>query len=234
MISISKLPAGNPVAYAHPDKYAMSYAKCSDCNVYYCDTCYMTFDLICPQCGRQLSAQGFFKEQLASLQEEYQIRNTCRIPFSLDPVEIQHVVVPVWVVILISSFLALSFALSGYPAFSRFGWISLKILGMAFILSIVPLMIQDFLRNHLDFSYNTKKKIIKQLRKTRVRLIALLSGLLASPVVIYLWLHNQVGSPWLIAFIYVALIGILVGFILGLIEYAQNLKITGLYSEKRE
>ena len=39
LISVSRLPGGNPVARENPDKWATSHQTCGHCRIPYCDKC---------------------------------------------------------------------------------------------------------------------------------------------------------------------------------------------------
>ncbi|HWB34462.1 MAG TPA: tetratricopeptide repeat protein [Rugosimonospora sp.] len=68
LISVSKVPGGNPVALADPENYAIQFKICEDCGSYFCDRCHAPGSRLraprCASCGGKL-APGTKLERLS-------------------------------------------------------------------------------------------------------------------------------------------------------------------------
>jgi len=71
MLSISRLPGGNPMAKAYPDMFAMAYGSCDRCDKRYCDQCINNAGGKCPGCGKRLAVEGPPPGETAELPENY-------------------------------------------------------------------------------------------------------------------------------------------------------------------
>ncbi len=71
MLSISRLPGGNPMAKAYPDMFALAYGTCDRCDKRYCDQCIGSAGGKCPGCGKRLAIEGPPPGETAELPENY-------------------------------------------------------------------------------------------------------------------------------------------------------------------
>jgi hypothetical protein len=57
MISISKIPTGNPTAWQNPSVFALYYGSCKSCGMY-CSDCIESAGGRCPNCGKPIEIKG--------------------------------------------------------------------------------------------------------------------------------------------------------------------------------
>lgn len=58
LISISRVPGGNPVARADPAKWSVLHTRCTGCGAHLCDGCAPASARDCQACGAALPAEG--------------------------------------------------------------------------------------------------------------------------------------------------------------------------------
>jgi hypothetical protein len=240
MISISRLPGGNPIARQYPDMYAAEYAKCDRCNKTYCDRCVANAGGKCPGCGKRLEIQGPPPGEPVAMPKEYQDilakmdrgefsapkKSPPAAPASSSGEAGKRATMFKWVAIMVVPAALGGLLLWLTPADGvahRIGYWALHLSGVALVLILIAPPVGSLISATIGEILRRLMSARALLKVTRLLLLAYVVALLLSPWFGY---HARYAWTWpllAVAYAEAAIIGALLGGIILLAQYTTKL-----------
>lgn len=234
MISISRLPGGNPIAQRYPDMFAASFGRCDRCGRTYCDVCISNSAGKCPECGKRIDVQAPPPGEAAPMPEEY-----ARVLDGLDNGTVSSKpkqesgwskgigkLLKALAVLAVPAGLAFVVVQLSTPdeTAHRLAWIALNLIGVFAVLALVSPVVGTLSAGLTEMVLLRLAGPKRTLAISRSMILLHLLALVLSPWLIYHAHYVWQLPGWWIAYFYTAVVGALLG---GLAMLAQVTKKLG-------